>query len=122
MSKGAPDGTQPLVQQHCEACRADAPRLADGEIHTLMRQVPDWEVVEEDDILRLRRLFKFANWAQAMAFVQQVSELAEREDHHPAVGLEWGQVVVWWWTHKIRGLHRNDFVSAARTDAIYSSQ
>lgn len=111
---------QPLTQQHCEACRADAPRLTEAEIHQLMQQVPDWEVVEEDSIPRLRRLYKFADWQQAMDFVQRVSDLAEREDHHPAIGLEWGQVVVWWWTHKISGLHRNDFIAAAHTDALYS--
>lgn len=120
MSKAG--GGRPLTQQHCEACRADAPRLSEAEIHELMNQVPQWEVVEEDGIARLRRLFKFADWASAMSFVEQVSALAEREDHHPAIGLEWGQVVVWWWTHKIRGLHRNDFISAAHTDTLYADR
>ena len=112
---------QPLHRQHCEACRADAPRLPEEEIHKLMAQIADWQVVEEDGIPRLRRTFDFDNWAGAIAFVNAVSELAEREDHHPAIGLEWGKVVVWWWTHKIRGLHQNDFISAAHTDQLYRS-
>ena len=109
----------PLHQMHCEACRADAPRLTDLEINALLADVADWEVAEEDGVLRLRRIFDFRNWAEAAAFANAVGDLAEREDHHPAIGLEWGKVVVWWWTHKIKGLHRNDFIAAAHTDRLY---
>ena len=69
----------------------------------------------------LERVFKWKNFVQALAFTNRVGELAEEEGHHPALLTEWGKVTVTWWTHKIKGLHRNDFIMAARTDQLYSS-
>jgi 4a-hydroxytetrahydrobiopterin dehydratase len=82
-------------------------------------QVPDWQIVERESIRRLERIFKFKNFVQALAFTDRVGELAEAEGHHPAILTEWGKVTVTWWTHKIRGLHRNDFIMAAKTDQLY---
>ena len=79
-----------LSQAHCEACRAG--------------------------ILQLERVFTFSDFAQALAFTNKVGALAEEAGHHPAILTEWGKVTVTWWTHKIGGLHRNDFIMAARTD------
>jgi 4a-hydroxytetrahydrobiopterin dehydratase len=90
------------------------------EIALLKPQVPDWEVVEVEGILRLQRVFKHKNFAQALSFTNKVGELAEAEDHHPALLTEWGKVTVTWWTHKIKGLHRNDFIMAAKTDELYN--
>ena len=104
----------------CVACRRDAPRVTDEEIAELRPQVPDWELVEEDGIPRLRRVFPAEGFAGALAFATRVGELAEAEGHHPALLVEWGRTTVTWWTHKIRGLHRNDFVMAAKTDALGS--
>jgi 4a-hydroxytetrahydrobiopterin dehydratase len=86
----------------------------------LRPQVPDWQVVEEGGVKRLQREFKFKNFVQALDFTNQVGELAEEEGHHPALLTEWGKVRVTWWTHKIKGLHRNDFVMAAKTDEAYA--
>ncbi len=108
-----------LTSQHCEACRVDAPRLTDDEINDLKPEVPRWNVIEVDGIKRLVRKYIFNNFVTALAFTNQVGELAEAEDHHPAVLIEWGSVEVSWWTHKIGGLHQNDFIMAARTDAVY---
>lgn len=108
-----------LTSQHCEACRADAPRLTDSEIDTLKSKVPEWDVNEVDGIKYLTRKYAFDNFLKALAFTNQVGELAESEDHHPALLTEWGSVEVSWWTHKIGGLHRNDFIMAAKTDNIY---
>jgi 4a-hydroxytetrahydrobiopterin dehydratase len=80
--------------------------------------VPEWQVLEVDGIPRLQRTFKFKNFVQALDFTNKVGELAEAEDHHPALLTEWGKVTVAWWTHKIKGLHRNDFIMAAKTDSI----
>ena len=74
--------------------------------------------VEEDGIEKLQRHFPFRNFVQALAFSNRVGELAEQEGHHPAILTEYGKVTVTWWTHKIRGLHRNDFICAAKTDAL----
>ena len=92
--------------------------MADGEIDALHSYVPEWHVIDVAGGKRLQRVFKFKNFTQAMEFSNQVGRLAEAADHHPALLTEWGQVTVSWWTHKINGLHRNDFILAARTDAL----
>ena len=92
------------------------------EIAGLKPEVPDWTVVEKDGIPRLERQFKLKNFAQALEFTNRVGEIAEAEDHHPALLTEWGRVTVTWWTHKIKGLHRNDFIMAAKTDELYRQQ
>ena len=110
-----------LSEERCVACRRDAPRVSPDEIADLRPQIPGWELVEEDGIPRLRRMFRFDDFAGALAFTDRVGALAEREGHHPAILTEWGRVTVTWWTHKIRGLHRNDFIMAAKTDELYRS-
>lgn len=108
-----------LTEQSCEACRADAPQVTDSEKQDLIRELPDWDIVELDDEPQLRRQFKFKNFAEAQAFTNTVADMAEEEGHHPALLLEYGKVTVRWWTHKIGGLHKNDFIMAARTDQAY---
>jgi len=111
-----------LSKQSCEACRADAPRISDGDLRELMPDIPDWRVVMVDSIMRLSREFKFKNFEQAIAYSVHVGEVAEAAGHHPAILTEWGKVTVSWWTHKIRGLHKNDLIMAARTDEVYAGQ
>ena len=108
-----------LTRQKCVACRADAPRVTEQEIAELKPQIPDWELVEREGIPRLERVYGFKDFAQALSFTIKVGQLAEEEGHHPAILTEWGRVTVSWWTHKIRGLHRNDFIMAAKTDQMY---
>ncbi len=107
-----------LSEMKCTACRGDEPTLTDAEIAELRRQVPEWQVVQREGIKRLERVFRFRNFAEALAFTNRVGEQAEEEGHHPALLTEWGRVTVTWWTHKIGGLHRNDFIMAARTDEL----
>jgi 4a-hydroxytetrahydrobiopterin dehydratase len=107
-----------LTSEKCVACRRDAPRVTQAEIEELKPQIPRWSLVERDRIERLERVFTFANFAEALAFTNRVGALAEEEGHHPAIVTEWGRVTVSWWTHKIRGLHRNDVIMAAKTDAL----
>ncbi len=109
-----------LSQQECEACRADAPPVSDAELEELMPDIPDWNIAEVDGVPQLSRSFKFKNFAEAMAFANRVGEIAEHAGHHPAILTEWGRVTVTWWTHKIRGLHKNDLIMAARTDELYA--
>ena len=108
-----------LAQIKCTACRGDELTLNDAEIEELRPQVPDWRVVERDGVKRLERAFGFDDFAQALAFTNRVGEQAEEEGHHPTLLTEWGKVTVTWWTHKIGGLHRNDFIMAARTDDTF---
>lgn len=110
-----------LSKESCVACRADAPRVDDREVAQLRHEIPDWKLVEEDGIPKLQRVFSFNDFAKALAFTNRVGELAESLGHHPALLTEWGRVTVTWWTHKIHGLHRNDFICAARTDQLYQS-
>lgn len=111
-----------LTRMKCTACRGDEPTLAGAEIAELNPQVPEWQVTEREGVKRLERVFKFKNFAGALQFTSRVGERAEEEGHHPALLTEWGRVTVTWWTHKIGGLHQNDFVMAAKTDELYASQ
>ena len=111
--------TPALTHMKCVACRGGEPTLTDAQIASYQGQVPAWEVVEIDGVKRLRRFFTFKDFAGALAFTNRVGELAEEEGHHPALLTEWGRTTVSWWTHKIRGLHRNDLIMAAKTDQLY---
>lgn len=111
-----------LSGERCVACRRDAPTVTDEEIAELHPQVSDWELIEVDGVKRLRRVFTFASFADALAFTNDVGRIAEEEAHHPALTTEWGRATVTWWTHKIKGLHRNDFVMAAKTDRLYRQE
>lgn len=108
----------PLAQQSCAACRGDEPTLTQPEIERMLPQVPEWQVVTVSNVPRLRRTFRFDDFVAALAFTQKVGELAEVQGHHPVLRTEWGRVRVEWWSHKINGLHNNDFVMAAKTDAL----
>jgi 4a-hydroxytetrahydrobiopterin dehydratase len=107
-----------LTNEKCTACRRDSPHVSEADIQELKPQIPDWTLVERDAIPRLERVFRFSNFAEALSFTNRVGALAEAEGHHPAILTEWGQVTVTLWTHKIRGLHRNDFVMAAKIDSL----
>ena len=110
-----------LNNETCEACRRDSPSVTDEEVAQLKPELPDWEMINEDDIPKLDRVFKFKNFQQALDFTNQLGSLAEDQGHHPRLITEWGRVQVTWWTHKIRNLHRNDFVMAAKTDYIFQN-
>ncbi|MFQ5586612.1 MAG: 4a-hydroxytetrahydrobiopterin dehydratase [Thermodesulfobacteriota bacterium] len=107
-----------LAGQQCEACRIGAPLVTPEQMKELQPKVPDWEVVEVDGIQRLTRRFSFKDFVEAIDFTNRVGAIAEEEGHHPAILTEYGSVTVTWWSHKIKGLHVNDFIMAARTDRL----
>jgi 4a-hydroxytetrahydrobiopterin dehydratase len=109
-----------LTAERCEACRPGAPMVTEEEAQTLKRQIPDWEIVEINGERRLKRQFTFKGWMLAVQFTDAVARIAEEENHHPSMLLQWGKVTVTWWTHAIKGLHRNDFIMAAKTDEVYT--
>lgn len=111
-----------LTSLKCVACRGGEPTLDESEIAELKPEVPDWQVIQDADIKKLERTYKLKNFRQALAFTNRVGEIAEEQDHHPLIQTEWGKVKVVWWTHKIRGLHKNDFIMAAKTDELYSQE
>jgi len=108
-----------LAEMKCTVCLAGDTPLDKFEITQYRDKVPDWEIVRENEIDRIKRDFKFKDFASALAFTQAVGDLAEEEGHHPIITLQWGKVTVVWWTHEIRGLHPNDFIMAARSDQAY---
>jgi len=109
-----------LSEQACEACRAGAPKVSEAELKDLLREIPEWTPVVREGMLQLERTFKFPDFLGALAFTNKVGALAEEVGHHPALLTEWGKVTVTWWTHTIRGLHKNDFIMAAKTDQALS--
>lgn len=109
-----------LNDMKCVACRGDEPGVTAAEQAEYSAQVPAWRIVTAEGLPRLERAFRFDNFVHALDFTNAVGRIAEEEGHHPAVLTEWGKVTVTWWTHKIRALHRNDFIMAAKTDRLYA--
>ena len=108
-----------LREIKCMACRAGEPTVTDSEIYMLHPQIPEWQVKEVDGVKRLERVFRFKDFAQALEFTNKIGAIAEEENHHPLIITEYGRVIVDWWTHVIKGLHRNDFIMAAKTDELF---
>ena len=109
-----------IYREKCVACRRDSPHVTEAEVAELRPQVDEWELIDVDGIPKLDRAFRFGNFEQALTFTNAIGELAEEQGHHPKLVTEWGRVEVTWWTHKIRNLHRNDFIMAAKTDQIFT--
>ena len=107
-----------LTNKTCEVCRIGAPLASQTEIDEFMSQLHGWELIEIDGIKRLKKTFKFNNFEDALSFTNKIGVLCEQENHHPTILTEWGKVTVTWWSHKIKGLHANDFIMAAKTDAL----
>ena len=108
-----------LSKSSCEACRADAPKLTEGEIKDLLPQLSSWNINDDEGFKRLVCSYAFLSYEDSVAFANNVAQLAEQEDHHPEIVLEWGKETVSWWSHKIKGLHMNDFICASKTDLIF---
>jgi 4a-hydroxytetrahydrobiopterin dehydratase len=105
-----------LADKACTPCRGGIPPLTREEAQAFQPQAPDWEL--RDDASRIERTFRFANFKEALAFVQKVGEIAESEGHHPDIGFGWGYATVSLSTKKIKGLHENDFIIAAKIDRL----
>ncbi|MFC6838010.1 4a-hydroxytetrahydrobiopterin dehydratase [Halomarina ordinaria] len=110
--------TTPLAQQPCEACTSEDEPLTESEYAAYLDELDDevWRVVDDH---HLEGTYEFADFRDALEFTYEVGELAEEEWHHPDLHLQWGEVRVELWTHKIDGLHKTDFVMAARMDRIH---
>ena len=106
-------------QLKCEACRAGAPPASVNELDDFLQTHSSWRRIDVNGEPRITRVYTFGNFVDALAFTIRVGQISEEEDHHPALLTEWGKVTVSWWTHKIRGLHRNDLIMGAKTDELY---
>lgn len=106
-----------LSSQSCEACQIDAPKVPQDQIQILLSEINGWVLIEEP-INKIQKIFSFKSYKDSVDFSNKVASLADDEDHHPQIVLEWGKVTVIWWSHKIEGLHKNDFICAAKTDKL----
>lgn len=109
-----------LADEPCVACRPGAQPVSAQDLVDFQSQHPKWNLITKNGVQQLECRFQFKDYLQALAFTNQIAQMAQAEDHHPSIVLEWGQVTVTWWTHTIRGLHRNDLIMAARTDRAYA--
>lgn len=107
-----------LATEQCEACHKDSPQVPAEEEQSLLSSIPAWDLIEVDGVKRLQRVIEVKGWRRAIDLTNRISDIANEEGHHPAILTEWGKVTVQWWTHAIKGLHRNDFVMAAKTDTL----
>lgn len=111
----------PLSQETCEVCQDGGEPMAQAEVNAAAKELPNWSVVKLDGIMQLQREYRFDNFVTAQEFVNKVGGMAEMQDHHPAILLEWGKVRVNWWSHTVKGLHKNDFICAAKCDDLYAA-
>lgn len=109
----------PLAGESCTTCKAGAPCVPVEERQALLDQLPGWLLISPDGVDQLEKVYPFQDFNQALDFANAVGELAQGANHHPAILVEWGKATITWWTHSIHGLHRNDFVMAAKTDYLH---
>lgn len=107
-----------LKSLKCQACQSGAPLLPDEQAAEFLKLIPKWGIVEQYSIKKLERKFDFKDFKQTLAFVNKIAAIAEENQHHPLMLVGYNQLIVWWWTHKINGLHQNDFIMAAKTDGL----
>jgi 4a-hydroxytetrahydrobiopterin dehydratase len=112
-----------LVNKKCVPCHGGVSALSADEARKMMSRLlssdggkDGWQIVEDGKALR--REFKFADFYRAMSFVNAVAHIANAEDHHPDIECGWGYVRLRYQTHAIGGLHENDFICAAKIDAL----
>lgn len=109
---------EPLNKMNCEPCRIGGQPITDAEVRELIIKVPAWRRETRKGVKRLMREFSFIGFDEAFEFAGRIADLAREQDHHPTMLVEYGKVTIRWWTHKVRGLHRNDFIMASKTDDI----
>ncbi len=109
-----------LSSKHCVPCEGGLPPLVRDMATEMLNEIPGWQLLDSPD--RILRRFTFDNFVKAMDFAQKVGELAETEGHHPDIGIGWGYCSVEFYTHKIKGLHENDFIMAARVNELYEAK
>ena len=100
---------------------SDTP-LSEGEIEAYLEILPGWKIVEREDIPRLEKSFPFDDFRAAVVFTNQVADLAEEADHHPAILISSIRCTVSWWTHFFKRLHLNDFIMAGRTELLFQEK
>lgn len=107
-----------LDQKTCVPCKGGIPPLTLADATQLLSETPKWALIDDDQ--KIRRNFAFNNFVDALAFVNKVANLCEEEGHHADLQFGWGYATIIYYSHKIGGLHENDFIMAAKTDKLYN--
>ena len=107
-----------LSQMHASPVTSSTPKLSGKELSAVFLKLPGWQMHTKKGEKRIERSFAFKDFDQALAFTNKVAQIADAENHHPTILTEWGKVTITWWTHRIKGLSYNDFILAAKTDAL----
>jgi 4a-hydroxytetrahydrobiopterin dehydratase len=110
--------TDALTTKTCTPCRGGIDPITRQQAEFFQAQPPDWRL--DDEARRIERTFRFPDFGQALGFVREIGELAEAEGHHPDISFGWGYATVALQTKKIKGLHENDFIMAAKIDPIFT--
>lgn len=105
-----------LRRQNCKALKGRENAVDAAKAHEIIKELPGWEFNDDGDVIE--KTYKFPDFAKALAFVNEVGAIAERENHHPDIELGWGKVVVKFSTHDVGGLSMNDFISAAKVESV----
>lgn len=106
-----------LASLTCVPCRGGTPIMEGDKVKLMLIVVPGWKK-SEGDIDKIEKLFQFKNFTEAMVFVNKVAEIADEQDHHPDIFIQWNKVTLTLWTHAIKGLFENDFILAAKIDEL----
>ena len=109
-----------LLSMHCQTGKVDSAPFSQTQCNQFLTQLPIWQIKSIDNIKQISRVFLLKNFNLAMILSNEVAELAEHNNHHPSISIEWGKVTVTWWTHSIAGLHLNDFIMAAKTEDLFN--
>jgi 4a-hydroxytetrahydrobiopterin dehydratase len=110
------DDMEKLSSRSCVPCRGGVEPLSPETARGLLSAAPGWRL--EENVTRLVRRFEFRDFVEAMKFLNRVADVAEREGHHPDIAVHWNKVDLTLWTHKIGGLHENDFILAAKVNRL----
>ncbi|MBI5576134.1 MAG: 4a-hydroxytetrahydrobiopterin dehydratase [Deltaproteobacteria bacterium] len=105
-----------LAEKKCVPCRGGVSPFPEEEAQAFLEETPGWTIA--GGAAKIERTFRFKDFASAMDFARKIGDLAELEGHHPDISVGWGYCTVSFHTHKIRGLHENDFVMAAKVNAL----
>lgn len=108
-----------LAHNVCVPCETGGDPMTVEQMSNYTPQVPEWQIIDKDSVAKLSREFKLKDFVAAITFADTIGKLAEENGHHPKLIVEWGKVTVVWWTHAVKGLHRNDFIMAAKTDELF---
>jgi len=111
-----------LKTVQCAVCREDSPLATREEIAAWQSQIPEWRILDVEGVPRLQREYSLPDFQAALDFANSIGAIAETENHHPKITIEWGKVSIAWWTHTIKNIHRNDFIMAAKTDEIFQAK